>query len=164
MLALLPILMPLITEVLGKILPDPAAAAAAQLELSKALIAREGDIDKAVADAAKAQSDVNLEEAKSASLFVAGWRPFIGWACGVGFVYATLLQPILAWISAMAGITAPPLVESSILMSTLGGMLGLGTMRTVEKIQGVANTAITPVGKISSALSGIAKPFLRRTQ
>jgi hypothetical protein len=75
------------------------------------------------AQIAAAQSATNTEEAKSQSLFVSGWRPFIGWVCGLGFVYS-IIQP---------GLHLPP-VDMANIIAILGGMLGLGTMRTVEKI------------------------------
>lgn len=143
MLALLPMLLPLLGGILSKIIPDAGQAAQATLELQKALIERQADVDKAVADAAKAQNDVNLAEAGSASMFVAGWRPFVGWTCGAGCAYGFLAQPLLAWATGLlsvlieASIPVPPVLDMSTLLGLLGGLLGLGTMRTVEKVQGV---------------------------
>ncbi len=86
----------------------------------------------------KEQADVNLEEAKSTNWFVAGWRPFIGWICGLGFAWCVILYPLMQWGLTIFGSAikiAPP--DSSLIITTLGGMLGLGTMRTVEKLQSV---------------------------
>ena len=80
---------------------------------------------------AAAQSATNTAEAANGSIFVAGWRPFIGWVCGFGFVYS-IIQPACH---------LPP-VDTNNLIAILGGMLGLGTMRSVEKITGVPTTAI----------------------
>ena len=81
---------------------------------------------------AKGQLEVNKTEAAHKSLFVAGWRPAIGWICGLALMYSTILSPILSiWF------TVPP-VDSSLLTSVLMGMLGLGAMRTVEKTKSVA--------------------------
>jgi hypothetical protein len=83
------------------------------------------------AQIAAAQSATNTAEAASSSLFVAGWRPFIGWVCGLGFLYS-IIQPALHL----------PAVDLNNVIAILGGMLGLGTMRTAEKIAGV------PISKI----------------
>jgi hypothetical protein len=88
------------------------------------------------AQIAAAQSATNTAEAGSSSLFVAGWRPFIGWVCGFGFVYS-IIQPALH---------LPP-ADMTNVVAILGGMLGLGTMRTAEKIAGVPGTAIKNILK-----------------
>ncbi len=81
---------------------------------------------------AKGQLEVNKVEAAHNNLFVAGWRPAVGWSCCFALVYSTILSPILnIWF------TVPP-VDSSLLTSVLMGMLGLGAMRTVEKTKSVA--------------------------
>src|SRR5204863_88056 len=71
-----------VTSIINKLIPDPDKAAEVKAEIRKALIAQEGEVNKAIADAARAQTEINLKEAESPSLFVAGWRPFIGWVCG----------------------------------------------------------------------------------
>jgi hypothetical protein len=78
------------------------------------------------------QLEVNKTEAAHKSLFVAGWRPFIGWVCGIGLLYSVLISPVLAiWL-------VMPAIDSDLLMPTLGGMLGLGAMRSYEKVKGVS--------------------------
>jgi|TARA_R110000796_G_scaffold74509_1_gene167618 hypothetical protein len=80
----------------------------------------------------KGQLEVNKVEAASKSLFVAGWRPAVGWSCCFALVYSTILSPILSiWF------TVPP-VDSSLLTTVLMGMLGLGVMRSAEKIKKVS--------------------------
>lgn len=137
MLSLITLLLPLISDVVGKIIPDAGKAAEVQAELQRELIARQSDLDKAVQEAARAQAEVNLKEAESPSLFVSGWRPFIGWVCGVGCAYGFIVQPFLLWFSALAEVHAPPSLEMGTLVTLLGGMLGLGAMRTAEKFKGV---------------------------
>lgn len=89
---------------------------------------------------AKGQLEINKAEAASGSLFKGGWRPFIGWVCGFAFVYHFILQPIIVFAVTVAGVTLPPLPEFDMgtLMPVLMGMLGLGGLRTVEKLQGKA--------------------------
>ena len=80
----------------------------------------------------KGQLEVNKIEAASKSLFVAGWRPAVGWSCCFALVYSTIFSPILSiWF------TVPP-VDSSLLTTVLMGMLGLGVMRSAEKIKKVS--------------------------
>lgn len=88
----------------------------------------------------KAQTDINLEEAKNTNLFVAGWRPFIGWVCGVGLLYATMLQPAMTWWAKLyhPEFTAPGF-DTATLMTTLATLLGLGGLRTFEKFKDVEN-------------------------
>ena len=138
MLAILPLILPLITSVLGKIIPDAGQAAQINAELQKALIERQGEIDKAVAEAARAQAEINMKEAEHPSLFVSGWRPFVGWVCGLGCAYGFIVQPFLSWFAALAQVAAPPALDINTLIGLLGGLLGLGTLRTAEKIKDVA--------------------------
>ena len=86
-----------------------------------------------------AQLEVNKTEAASKSLFVAGWRPFIGWTCGLGFLGNFILIPLGNFGLAVAGVDiAIPMIDTSQMMPVLMGMLGLGAMRTVEKVQKVS--------------------------
>jgi hypothetical protein len=79
------------------------------------------------------QTEINKIEAQHRSIFVAGWRPWIGWVCGMGVLNMMLLNPWIQWITGLPG---PELPADTIMQLTLG-MLGLlGTMRTVEKIKG----------------------------
>lgn len=87
------------------------------------------------------QIDVNLKEAQSNSVFVSGWRPFIGWASGVIFVWNFLCVPFIIWVMTLLGLDVPPFpdLDLSSVMGILGGMLGFGTLRTYEKTKGVAS-------------------------
>jgi len=86
------------------------------------------------------QLTVNTEEAKSTSMFVAGWRPFIGWVCGLALFYTYIGYPFLVWALAMwhPEMTAPKLGNDGMLYELLFGMLGMGGLRTFEKYKGVA--------------------------
>jgi hypothetical protein len=84
-----------------------------------------------------AQASINQIEAANNNIFVSGWRPFIGWACGVAFCLNYLIYPLLTWGLAMAKLSTPlPQMDIATMMPVLLGILGLGTMRTVEKANG----------------------------
>lgn len=86
-----------------------------------------------------AQIEVNKEEAKSASLFVSGWRPATGWTCASALLYAAILEPVLRFACTMAGYHgAFPVIDTSLTMQVLLGMLGLAGMRSFDKKSGTA--------------------------
>jgi hypothetical protein len=133
-----PLLIDPISRLLDKLIPDPEARAKAQLELLKS--EREFDLKELelVLSADKSQNEVNQEEAKNPNLFVSGWRPFIGWVCGSAFAYHFVLQPFLVFALAAQGITIElPEFPMETLLTVLLGMLGLGGMRTYEKVRQV---------------------------
>jgi|TARA_R110000824_G_scaffold142747_1_gene310004 hypothetical protein len=85
-----------------------------------------------------AQIELNKEEAKSSSLFVSGWRPFVGWTCGVALAYHFILEPFIKFIVVINGVDVElPTFDFSQLSSILMGMLGLGGLRTYEKMKKV---------------------------
>ena len=87
----------------------------------------------------RAQIAVNRQEAAHKSLFVAGWRPFIGWVCGVAIAWAFLGQHVAEWAVAIWAPGTPiPEVESDRLMELVLAMLGMAGLRTYEKRAGVA--------------------------
>ena len=127
-------------KIIDKVLPDPQAKAEMQLKILTMQQAGEfKELDAEVALAAQ-QNDINKVEAESPSLFKSGWRPAVGWTCVAGLVYQFLVMPILPWaVTAMGGQVANlPAIDNGTLMTLLGGLLGLGAMRTAEKIKGVA--------------------------
>lgn len=132
-------LIPVIGTLVDKLFPDPQAAAAAKVQVME--MAQRGELAQLDAELklATGQMEVNKTEAASGSLFVSGWRPFIGWTCGAAFSYKFVLAPALAFALTAAGhpITLPVL-DFTEMSTVLLGMLGLGGMRTVEKIKGVA--------------------------
>ena len=88
-----------------------------------------------------AQLEVNKEEAKSSSFFVSGWRPFIGWGCGIAFIYSALIEPICRFVATTIFLYngSFPVIDSDLTMQVMLGMLGLGAMRSYEKKSGVAS-------------------------
>ena len=95
--------------------------------------------EKHAQELAKGQIEVNKTEAAHKSTFVSGWRPFIGWTCGVALACHFVVQPLLIFTTAYFGVTLPPLpaFDMDSLMTVLLGMLGLGGLRTYEKKQGL---------------------------
>ena len=89
---------------------------------------------------ALAQINVNAAEAASGSLFKGGWRPFIGWTCGLAFFYHFVGQPVAIFVMTVTGTEIPTLPEFDMgtLLTVLGGMLGIGGLRTYEKQKGIA--------------------------
>jgi len=86
------------------------------------------------------QIELNKIEAASPSTFKSGWRPALGWVCVLGFFYSVFLRPVLPWfITVCSGTTCQlPPVDMIEMSTLLAGMLGLGTMRTMERIKGVS--------------------------
>ena len=125
-------------QILDKVLPDPAAKAAAQLELLKLQQAGEFRQIEADLQVMLAQTEINKVEAASTDAFRGGWRPAVGWVCVSGMAYTYLGQPLLAWASATQGWAAPPTIDTFDLLIMLGGMLGFGGMRSFERIKGRA--------------------------
>lgn len=126
-----------VDNIIQRVWPDPVEQAKAQLAFAQ--LKQSGELAALTADVTIAtnQSTTNTEEAKSTNMFIAGWRPFVGWVCGGGFAIQ-VLGPLLTWGSTLAGhkVEFPPL-DFSIMGPTLLGMLGLGGFRTYEKVKGV---------------------------
>ena len=116
--------------IIDRMFPDPTKKAEAELELLR--MTQAGDLQVILA-----QLQINAKEAESTSLFVAGWRPFIGWICGFGLMYATIFHNLLRWGSVGLGWPLPPAVDTDTLIYVLGALLGIGGLRTLEKIKGV---------------------------
>jgi hypothetical protein len=94
--------------------------------------------EKQAHEAAMAQVEVNKAEASHRSVFVAGWRPFVGWVCAIALAYHFVLQPIIVFGATAAGmVVSLPEFDMDSLMTVLLGMLGLGGLRTYEKKAGL---------------------------
>lgn len=134
-----PSLIPLLGGLLDKLLPDPAAAAEAKLKILQ--MAQTGELAQLDAELkmATGQMEVNKVEAANSSIFVAGWRPFVGWTCGAAFAYKFVLAPAAAFaLTAFGHPIELPVLDFTEMSTVLLGMLGIGALRTVEKIKGVA--------------------------
>ena len=128
------------SKVIDRLWPDPAQRDAAKLELFK--LQQSGELAQLAADTdlAKGQLAVNQAEAASPSVFVSGWRPAIGWVCGGACAWNWIGLPIVKVGLTLAAITlelAPANLTE--MLPVLLGMLGLGGLRTLEKVNGVAS-------------------------
>ena len=95
--------------------------------------------DKHAQEIALAQIEVNKAEAASGSLFKGGWRPAVGWVCAIAFAYHFILKDLIIFGCSIGGIDIPELPEFDMgtLLTVLGGMLGIGGLRTYEKQKGI---------------------------
>jgi hypothetical protein len=126
--------LPILGTLIDRLIPDKAAAAKAKTELEA--LEQSGELKLMLA-----QIEVNKTEATHPSIFVAGWRPAIGWVCALIYGYHYFLAPVIIMLIAVsngAGVEALPKFDLSDIWPVLGGLLGLGAMRTYEKYSGVA--------------------------
>jgi hypothetical protein len=135
--AIVTALLPALGTLVDRLIPDRAAAEKAKAEMKAELI-------RASNEAALAQVEVNKIEAAHSSVFVAGWRPAIGWVCAtaVALYYipmALVGTALWAWACIQAG-TIVPRPEMGIveIIGLVTSLLGMGTLRTTEKLNGVA--------------------------
>lgn len=134
-----------VTDIIGEVVVDKDKKNELNVRLQEL-------VDKADAryhDELMGQIEVNKQEAQHASIFVAGWRPFIGWMGGVGLAYNFVLAPFIEFIARANGyVGAMPTPNSTELMTLVLSMLGVGAMRSYDKSQGTARdnlSAPTPV-------------------
>ena len=136
---MLPILLSILPSIIDKVFPDAKAADEAKLRVME--LAQKGELAALDADMrlALGQMEVNKAEA-STDLFRGGWRPACGWVCAFGLAYNFLLRPLLPWFAKVAGFNVPelPPIDTDTLMVLLTGMLGLGGLRTFERVKGKA--------------------------
>lgn len=125
-------------KIIDNLIPDPAQQAAAKIKLLE--MQQQGQFKEidTVVELAKQQTDVNKVEAASPSIFIGGWRPAVGWVCVLGLGYSFIGFPMMTWVSNYYHIPSPPAADMGTLITMLGGMLGLGGLRTAEKMKGVA--------------------------
>lgn len=118
-------------------------------EKLKAQLAMQAQIQTAALQAAQSQLEIDSKEAESPSMFVAGWRPAVGWICGFGLAWQYVLMPISAYVINIVATfwhkAIPPLpaLDNSTLYPLLMALLGLGGMHAYERVQGVANDTIS---------------------
>jgi len=133
MIPLITTLLPSVMDVAGRFLPeDKEKRAAAEREI-------EAKLTESLANIDLANLKINEADAKSGNWFQSGWRPFIGWSCGFALAYTYVMQPILTFGLAQAGYLIDlPAVNLGEMMPVLMGLLGLGGLRTFEKVKGIS--------------------------
>tara|TARA_R100001510_G_scaffold29755_1_gene26389 strand:+ start:603 stop:1004 length:402 start_codon:yes stop_codon:yes gene_type:complete len=122
-----------VTGLLDKFIPDADEKARLAHEIATMS-------ERHAQELAKGQLEINKAEAAHKSMFVAGWRPFVGWTCGVALAWHFVGQPLVVFGIAVSGVDAPelPAFEMESLLTVLLGMLGLGGLRTFEKTKNIA--------------------------
>ena len=132
-----------VTTVIGKVVdrvwPDPTVNAQIKADIAKAQI--DATVKQALAetDLVKSQIDVDKVEAASTNVFVAGWRPAVGWVGAFALANKFILAPYMTWVAALMHSTATvPTTDITELTALIAGMLGFGYMRTTEKMAGKA--------------------------
>jgi hypothetical protein len=129
---LIPMLLPVVGDVLDRFFPNKEEKEKATREIEAKLTNHLASIDIA-------QLEINKAEASHKSIFVSGWRPFVGWSCGLALFYTYLLQPIAVFIMGQTGtLVHLPELDLATMMPVLLGMLGLGGLRSWEKWKKVA--------------------------
>ncbi len=121
-------------KIVDKLIPDPAAKAQAQLAILQLQQASEFKAIESQLQMAQMQASINEKEAANPNIFVSGWRPAVGWVCVLALASNYFFVPALSYIAQANGL--PPLdrLDLSELVPLLVGMLGLGGLRTVEKL------------------------------
>lgn len=131
-------LIPVVGTLLDKLIPDPQAAADAKLKVIE--LAQKGELAYLDSDLrlALGQLEINKVEAGATDLFRGGWRPAVAWICVLGFALQMIVAPCLTWVTMLTGNPIPfPDLDTNTLFTMLMGMLGLGTLRTQEKLKGL---------------------------
>lgn len=138
---ILDVLTPVLGPIIDRVFPDPKERHDFQLKLME------------IADREEArqheenmgQIGTNTAEASNSNLFVAGWRPAVGWVCAIGVGYSFVLEPLAAFIAKLCGYGGDfPALDMGNLMTLIMGMLGMGYLRTKEKMGGIPDSQVLP--------------------
>ena len=130
-----------VSGLIERVIPDPQKAAEAKLKLAELVAKGDSEELNALVQMTQAQTEILKIDAASQSMFQKGWRPLAGWAAVVGGVVYPMVRVIVPWMLQVFGVEGvpelPPL-DTAEIMAMLGGMLGLGTMRSIERQKGKA--------------------------
>jgi hypothetical protein len=124
-------ILPLIGTVLDRVIPDKNGAEKAKQEIEKTLVENANQLNLA-------QAEINKVEAEHRSVFVAGWRPMIGWSCAIGIFWLFVGHPLFVYFDALDGVISPvPTIDHDILLELTFAMLGMAGLRSWEKLKGL---------------------------
>lgn len=156
-MGIIDLLSPILGPIIERVFPDPKERRDFELKLAE-IADREAERQH---EENMGQIGTNTEEAKNSNLFVAGWRPAVGWICAVGVGYSFVLEPTAEFVSRLAGYQGGfPVLDMGNLMTLIMGMLGMGFMRTKEKLAGVPDsTPLTPSPAPKKKILGVEWPF-----
>ena len=143
-----------VKDIVGEVVVDKDK----RIEINYKLQELEDKAQQRMHEELMAQAEINKTEALHDSVFVAGWRPFIGWVSGVGVAWTFVASPIAEWVSRLWGWKgAMPELETGQLMALVTAMLGVAGYRTFEKVKGVNTTSLTPTKSQEVTVKGPAE-------
>lgn len=154
------LLLPILNPIIERVFPDPKDRYAFQVKMAEL-----ADQEASRAhDEMMGQISTNTAEAGNGNLFVAGWRPFIGWTGGIGIAYSCVLEPMMNWAATVVFSYHGtfPTLQTDQLYALVTGMLGFGTMRAVEKIRGVPDSHPLGVSPPTTTVTPIAIPAKKK--
>lgn len=136
----------ILTPIIDRVFPDPKDKLALQEQINSLAAAEE----QRQHDEVMGQIQVDTAEAQNANLFVSGWRPFVGWVCGFGVAYSFILEPLGEFVAKLYHYSGQfPALDVTNLMTLMMGMLGMGYLRTKEKMAGIPDSQ-PDVGPVSA--------------
>lgn len=131
-----------VAKIIGLFKVDPTVALEKKVELDEIQLQMQSKLQDALNAQIQGQIDINKQEAASQSVWVAGWRPGIGWVCGAALFIQFVVAPLFTWVATLFGHPIQfPQLDMKTLLGIMGTMLGFGGMRSIDKYVGVSNGA-----------------------
>jgi len=142
-----------VKDIVGEVIVDKDK----RIEINYKLQELEDKAQERLHEELMAQAEINKVEAANASVFVSGWRPFIGWVSGAGVAWTFVVGPVAEWGSRLAGWRgAMPELDTGQLMALVTAMLGVAGYRTFEKVKGVETISLVPTQKTSTPTTSVS--------
>lgn len=133
-----------VSEIIDQVVVDKDKKAQAKVDLARLQIEMTDKLEQRVHEQMIAQTEINKVEASNTSLFVAGWRPAVGWIGATALGYSYILMPMASWAATVIwGYDGTfPAIDGDVILYILGGMLGFGGLRSFEKVKGVSTDVL----------------------